>query len=45
MVWGLIPGRGRKFFSSPKHPDQLRGPPTLLFSEYRGSSGEKVAGV
>jgi hypothetical protein len=38
MVWGSIPGRGRKFFSSPKCPVQLRGPPRLFFSEHRRSS-------
>jgi hypothetical protein len=27
---GLIPGRGRKMFSSPLCPDQLWGPPSLL---------------
>lgn len=29
--------QGQEIVSSPKHPDQLRGPPRLLFSEYRGS--------
>jgi hypothetical protein len=24
---GSIPGRGTRFFSSPQHPDRLRGPP------------------
>ena len=27
---GLVPGRGTIFFCSPKHPDQLWGPPRLL---------------
>jgi hypothetical protein len=27
----LIPGRGKKFFSSPYNPDHLWGPPSLLF--------------
>ena len=35
------PGGGR-FFSSPKRPDRLWGPPSLIFSGYRGiSSGVK----
>jgi hypothetical protein len=29
--WGLVSGRAG-FFSSPQHPDQLWGPPNLLFS-------------
>jgi len=35
--WKPIPGRGKRFSSSPKHPDQLRDPPSLLFSGYRQS--------
>jgi hypothetical protein len=30
MVWGSNPGRGKIFFSSPKHPDRLWGPPSLI---------------
>jgi hypothetical protein len=33
---GSIPGRGKRFFSSPRCPDQLWGPPSLLFSGYLG---------
>jgi len=29
-----IPGRGKTFFSTPEHPQQLCGPPRLLFNEY-----------
>jgi hypothetical protein len=28
-----IPRRNKRFFSSPKHPDLLWGPASLLFSE------------
>jgi hypothetical protein len=28
--WGSIPGRGKAFFSSPRCPDRLWGPPSLL---------------
>jgi hypothetical protein len=28
--WGLIPGGGHEFFSSPPRPEQLWGPPSLL---------------
>jgi hypothetical protein len=34
--WGLIPGRCKRFFSFPQHPDQLWGPPSLLSSGYWG---------
>jgi hypothetical protein len=27
--WGLIPNRGKKFFSTVQCPDQLLGPPSL----------------
>jgi hypothetical protein len=30
MIQGLNPGRGKAFFSSPKHPNQLWDPPSLL---------------
>jgi hypothetical protein len=30
-----IPGRGNRFFSSPKLPDRLWGPPSLLFTSYQ----------
>jgi len=29
--WGSVPGRGKKCFSSPKHPDWLWGPSSLVF--------------
>jgi hypothetical protein len=32
---GSIPGTSKTFFSSPKHPDRLWGPPDLLSSGYR----------
>jgi hypothetical protein len=34
---GLIPDGGWEFFSSPLLPDQLWGPPSLLYNGYRGS--------
>jgi hypothetical protein len=44
-VWGSNPHSGKKFFSSPKRPDWLWGPPSLLFNGYRGSlSGVKRPG-
>jgi hypothetical protein len=27
---GLIPGTGKRFFSTPQHPDQLWSPPSFL---------------
>jgi len=30
--------RNYRIFSSPKRPDQLRGPTSLIFKGYRGSS-------
>jgi hypothetical protein len=36
-VWGSNPGRSKRFFSSPKCPDQLWGLPSLLFNGYWGS--------
>jgi hypothetical protein len=35
--WVSIPGKGKRFFSSPKRSDRLGGPPVLLFSGYLGS--------
>jgi hypothetical protein len=32
---GSIPGRDRRFLSTPQHPDRLWGPPSLLFNRYR----------
>jgi len=32
------PSRGKGFLSSPKYPDRLWGPPSLLFNPYRGQS-------
>jgi hypothetical protein len=37
MVWGLNPGREKRFLSSPKCPDWLWSPTTLLFNGYGGS--------
>jgi hypothetical protein len=37
MFWGLNPSSGKRFFSSPKCPDQLWGLPNFLFSGYCGS--------
>jgi hypothetical protein len=34
--FGLDSWQGQRFFSSPRPPDQLRGPPSLLFSGYWG---------
>jgi hypothetical protein len=31
-----ISGRDKRFFSSPQHPDELWGPPSLLFNGYQG---------
>jgi hypothetical protein len=28
--WGSLPGRGKRFFSTPQSPDRLWGPPSLL---------------
>jgi hypothetical protein len=36
-VVGSFPVRGKKFFSSPKRPDRLRGQPSFVFNRYRGS--------
>jgi hypothetical protein len=35
------PGRSKRLFFSPNHPDWLGGPPSVLFNGYRG----KAAGV
>jgi hypothetical protein len=35
---GSIPGRGKRFFSSPQRPDRLWGPSSLLSNGYRGLS-------
>jgi hypothetical protein len=32
--WGLIPGRGKRFFSSPQYPEQFWVPPSILYSGY-----------
>jgi hypothetical protein len=34
--WGLIPGRGKKLFSTPQCPDRFWDPPRLLPNMYRG---------
>jgi hypothetical protein len=33
----LIPGMGKTFFFTPQRPDQLWGPPSLLFTRYLGA--------
>jgi len=50
MLWagwpsndGLIHGRGKRFFFSPKWPDQLWGPPSLLSNSYQGYLNEMKA--
>jgi hypothetical protein len=35
---GSIRDRGREFFFSPLHPDQLWGPPSHLYNGYGGGS-------
>jgi hypothetical protein len=37
MIRGLNPSRGKRFLSSPKHPDQLWGPPSHLVNGCWGS--------
>jgi hypothetical protein len=41
------PGRGKSFFSFPKHPGQLRSPPSILFCGYQGrfSGSKKVVAL
>jgi len=42
-MWGLNPGRGKRFFSA---PTGIGGPLSFLFSRYRVSfPGRKAAGV
>jgi hypothetical protein len=36
VIGGSSPGRGLEFFSSPRRPDRLWGPPSLLSSGYQG---------
>jgi hypothetical protein len=36
MVQCLNPQGGKKVLSSPKHPDQVWGPPSILFNRYMG---------
>jgi len=46
MVQGSNPGRGSRFFSSPKCPAQLRGPLSLFFKWIRGLlPGGKLTGA
>jgi hypothetical protein len=33
---GIVTDRGKRFFSSPQHPDKLWSPRSLLSKEYRG---------
>jgi hypothetical protein len=35
--WYSIPGKRKIFFSSPRRPDRLWGPPSLLSNGYQGS--------
>jgi len=46
MVWGSNPGRGKRFFSSPKHPDKLWSPSSLILIGYQViyRGGSKAAG-
>jgi hypothetical protein len=45
MIGGSSPGRGWEFFSSPSRQDRLWGPPSFLYSGYRGSfPGGKASG-
>ena len=37
MIRNLIPGKGKRIFSSPKRPNQLWIPFSLLFGGYRAS--------
>jgi hypothetical protein len=34
--WGSIPGGCWEFFSKPPCPEQLWGPPSLLYNGYQG---------
>jgi hypothetical protein len=36
VIKDLIPGRGKRDFSPPEHPEQLCGLPSHLFNEYYG---------
>jgi hypothetical protein len=36
MIWISIPGRGKRGFSSPEHPDMLWDPPSLPFNGIEG---------
>jgi hypothetical protein len=29
-VWGSIPGKGKRFFSTPQRPERLWGPPNMI---------------
>jgi hypothetical protein len=47
QIWKRpIPGMGKRFFSAPRRPDRLWGPPSLLYNEYQGffPSGVKRPG-
>jgi hypothetical protein len=35
MVEGFIPGRSKRFFFSPTHPNELWDPPSTMFDEYQ----------
>jgi hypothetical protein len=42
MIRGSNPGREKRFFSLPKHPDGLWGQPSVLLKGYHGfAAGEK----
>ena len=44
-MWGSNPGSDEKFSSSPKHPNPLWGPLSLIFTGYVGSyTWVKLAG-
>jgi len=38
MVWSSNLGRGKRFFTSPKHPDRIWGLPSLILIGYQGIS-------
>jgi hypothetical protein len=43
---GSTPGRDKRFFSNPQHPDWLWGFPSVLSNEYQGYFfGDKVVGA
>ena len=39
---GSIPGRGNRFLISPKHPDRIWGPPSLIFRQVQSGRGVRL---